>query len=58
MLKRYWAAYPEEREEAPEETADRIMVFQRGAEVVSEAGRLDAAQLPRFRCKACPHGWI
>lgn len=37
MLKRYWAAYPEEREEAPEETADRIMVFQRGAEVVSES---------------------
>lgn len=35
MLRRYWAAYPEERADAPEETAERIMVFQRGAEVVS-----------------------
>lgn len=35
MLRRYWGAYPEERADAPEETAERIMVFQRGAEVVS-----------------------
>ena len=35
MLRRYWAAYPAERAQAPEETAERILVFQRGAEVVS-----------------------
>lgn len=38
MLRRYWAAYPEGREAAPAETAERIMVFQRGAEVVRHAG--------------------
>lgn len=35
MLRRYWAAYPEERGNVPRETADRILIFQRGAEVVS-----------------------
>lgn len=35
MLRRYWAAYPQERRNVPRETADRILVFQRGAEVVS-----------------------
>lgn len=35
MLRRYWAAYPEGRKAAPKETAERILVFQRGAEVVS-----------------------
>lgn len=38
MLRRYWAAYPEERADAPEETAERIMVFQRGAEVATMQG--------------------
>ncbi|KAL4459125.1 hypothetical protein ABPG75_013990 [Micractinium tetrahymenae] len=38
MLRRYWAAYPEGREAAPAETAERIMVFQRGAEVALMEG--------------------
>jgi hypothetical protein len=37
MLRRYWAAFPAERSQAPEATAERILVFQRGAEVVSVA---------------------
>ncbi|KAL4427112.1 hypothetical protein ABPG77_001116 [Micractinium sp. CCAP 211/92] len=38
MLRRYWAAYPEGREAAPKETAERILVFQRGAEVALMEG--------------------
>ena len=33
MLRRYWAAFPAERRHVPEQTAERILVFQRGAEV-------------------------
>ena len=35
LLPRYWAESPGERESVPEEMADRILVFQRGTEVVS-----------------------
>lgn len=56
MLKRYWAAYPDEREEAPEETADRIMVFQRGAEAVSKAGRGMSPSCPDSIAKLAPMG--
>lgn len=38
MLRRYWAAYPEGRDAAPVQTAERIMVFQRGAEVALMEG--------------------
>jgi hypothetical protein len=48
MLRRYWAAFPAERSQAPEATAERILVFQRGAEVVSIA----ALRCPVLRCSA------
>ena len=48
MLQRYWAAYPAGRAAAPAETADRILVFQRGAEVVSGGDKTE-----RERAAAC-----
>ncbi|KAI3424110.1 hypothetical protein D9Q98_009471 [Chlorella vulgaris] len=38
MLPRYWQNFPAERSSVPEETVDRIMVFQRGAEVATMQG--------------------
>ena len=35
MLRRYWSAFPAGRGAVPAEAAERIMIFQRGAEVVS-----------------------
>ena len=53
MLRRYWAAFPAERSQAPEATAERILVFQRGAEVVSIAApRCAALPCPVLRCSA------
>jgi hypothetical protein len=39
MLPRYWAECPGERDRVPEQTADRILVFQRGVDVVRRSNR-------------------
>lgn len=38
MLRQYWSAFPAGRDSAPDETADRILVFQRGVEVATMQG--------------------
>lgn len=57
MLRRYWAAFPAERGAAPAQTAERILIFQRGAEVAHMQGSyfmLKINLLIRCACRDVP----